>query len=94
MPKIPDNLKRATNYDLLDPKGKVLPGVKFYVHGYHPEVLSSRHPDLYPTPDDVPLEEHITKKDTDLEKWKEWMDDGRIYVESKVFKAQSSLNYI
>ena len=92
--KVPENFKVASNYDLQDPNGKVNPGVKFYVWAYHAEEMSEKFPAKYPTPEDVPLEEHVTTKDTNLDKWKEWMEDGRIFIEMKVFKPTSTLSYI
>jgi hypothetical protein len=67
---IPKNLKPATEYDFLHADGKLEVGMKFWVHTYYSDEL----------------EEHITFKGMKLERWKEWMEDRRIYVVNSFYE--------
>lgn len=64
MLKIPDDLRPATEYDFLYPDNKLIVGITFFVHTYHSDEL----------------EEHKTFKGMKLEKWKEWIEDRRVYL--------------
>ena len=61
---IPPDLRTASPYDLLDPDGKVQPGITFWVHGFHIDKLY----------------EYTTKKTTDVNRWDPWFNEGRVYV--------------
>jgi len=79
MLKIPDDLRVASPYDLVDPDGIVLPGVKFWVHTFHSDEL----------------EEHETKKKTQLNRWDPWFNENRVYVKKAALtKPTKTLNYI
>lgn len=82
------DLRIATQYDFFDPNGKLIPGLEFFVHGYHPEVYKNLKPE------EVPLEIHKTKKGEDfIEKWEPWLNDHRIYVKKDSLKQLSLLDY-
>jgi hypothetical protein len=76
--KIPDDLKVATEDDFIEfgEKQSVLIGLKFWVHTYHSNEL----------------EEHVTWEGIDMERWKPWLKDHRIYIkkDARVKKMMQS----
>ena len=85
---IPTDLRVATQYDFFDPNGKLILGLEFFVHGYHPEIYKNLKPE------DVPLEQHITKKDDDFMKiWSYWLNDNHIYIKKEQLHQPLPLDY-
>ena len=76
MLSIPNDLRVATEYDFTNDKGKLVPGIKFWVHTYHSNEL----------------EEHETFRGMDLNRWKPWMDDARVYVKKIILKPPTTTN--
>jgi len=78
---IPNNLRVASEYDFFNPDNKLIIGLKFHVHTYHSNKL----------------EEHVVVKGMDLEKWRYWLDDRRIYIlddRTKLSNSPTSIDHL
>ena len=59
------SLQVLTENDLMRTGRRMIP-IRYYVHGYHTEAT---------------IEEHEHRQGEKFDKWKEWLNDGRIYID-------------